>query len=140
MIFSFFLLGCPSPGADTSQVNTCPGLDCADALTLTVLDPDGAAAVQFSGHVTRTDGTLLSFSCGDAPVTDDGAVCLGSGQVQLMVYGEVLDVYIDQGDDAPFFSGTITPAWDAPYDSEECGHYCYIAEESVSLVPCDDCG
>jgi hypothetical protein len=40
----------------------------------------------------------------------------------------------------PVTGGTIVPSWDAPYDSEECGHSCYLAEESVTLEACDGCG
>jgi hypothetical protein len=131
-------LACSS--APTASDPACPGLDCVDSLTLTVLDPSGAPAERFGGWAAVGDGARISFVCGDTPLTDPGARCRDEGRVELNLYGDVVDVYVDQGDDAPNFQGSIAPTWEAPYDSEECGHYCYLSEVSVTLDPCDGCG
>jgi hypothetical protein len=140
MLLSLLLtaLGCSGPGSDTAS--PCPGLDCVDSLTLTVLNPDGTAAERFGGWAAGADGAQVRFACGDTPLTDPGARCLGDGRVEVLLYGETVEVYVDQGDDAPYFTGTVTPVWEAPYDSEECGHYCYLSEASVTLDPCEGCG
>jgi hypothetical protein len=137
------LMGCPlsekdDTGSDTIPP-TCPELDCRDMLTLTVLDVSGSPSDGFSGTLTPPDASPISFQCwGESSF--EGGMCLGSGQVVLFAYAESFSLWIDEGDDAPYFTGTLTPSWQAPYDSEECGHYCWIAEESVQLEPCKDCG
>ena len=127
----------PKP-ADSGTV--CPGMACPDELTLSVISPDGNASTRFAGWARLTDGTETNFSCGSEVESFDDGRCLGDGRVALYLYGETIELWVDEGDDAPWFSGTISPAWDAPWDSDECGHYCYIAAESVTLLPCENCG
>jgi hypothetical protein len=49
-------------------------------------------------------------------------------------------VSIFEGPDGASFGGTIVPSWEAPYNSDECGHFFYLAEETVTLEACDGCG
>jgi hypothetical protein len=123
---------------DTAGGADCPMLDCRDALTLVVLDPDGTPADRSFGGWVEAGGVRTTFSCfGGEPF--DGGFC-NANMVTLYVYASTFDVYVDQGDDAPYWSGDVTPVWDAPYDSPECGHYCWLAEDTVQLDPCDPCG
>jgi hypothetical protein len=124
---------CSTPSLDSGPA--CPGLDCVDTLTLTVLNPDGSPADRFSGSASGPDGVEVAFACDDSASADADPRCRGEGRVELLLYGASVQVHVDQGDDAPSFDGAVEPAWEAPYDSEECGHYCYLAEASVTLVP-----
>lgn len=137
----FLLLACVPPASvnDDSAPDPCPMLDCRDTLSLTVLGVDGGPSLWFSYNVDA-GGTTLSGICGASPDTQPDAICYGDGRVDLHVYSESLDVLVAEGDDAPYWSGTLTPSWTAPYDSEECGHYCYIADETIQLLPCEGCG
>jgi len=118
----------------------CPGMDCPDELTLQIRSPDGSPSDAFGGWAELQDGTRSSFACGDTVEAFDGGRCLGDGSVALNLHGSTVMVWVDEGDDGPWFSGELTPTWDAPWDSEACGHYCYIAEETITLEPCDGCG
>lgn len=124
-------------GDDTSEDDTgdtCPGLDCRDSLTVTFLDPSGTPTGSFFGDA-QVDGVgVATFNCNDASSTFEGGLCLGEGRLELWVYAAVVSFAVFTGDDAPEFRGDVTPAWTAPYDSEECGHYCYIAEETAQLA------
>jgi hypothetical protein len=122
-------------GAPRMSGPECPGLDCIDSLTLTVLDPSGARVERFGGWASVADGAEIAFSCGDTPVTDAGARCLGEGRVELVLYGDTVTLHVDQGDGGATFDGSVEPVWEAPYDSEECGHYCYLSEATVTLAP-----
>ena len=129
-----------SPGSgDTGDA--CPMLDCRDTLTLTVLGVNGAPSDWFTFNVTATVSTETSSgSCGSEPHSQEGATCYGDGRVDVYLYGESVELFVAEGDDAPYWFGTLTPTWTAPYDSDECGHYCYLAEETVQLLPCEGCG
>lgn len=119
----------------------CAEMDCQDALTLRVLDTDGMPLSAFTGALQADGGDPVHFSCDATPAAFSGGICGGDGTVTLFSYGSTYTGEIDIGiDDGPYWAGEFTPAWTAPYDSPECGHYCYIADESVQLVPCDSCG
>ncbi len=131
-------------GGDSNPVTgtePCPMLDCRDTLSLTVLRVDGSPALDFEYRVQPPDGgALVSGSCNAEGASSADALCYGDGRVDVFVYGETLEVSVSEGDDAPYWSGTLTPVWTAPYDSEACGHYCYLTSETVQLVPCEGCG
>lgn len=138
MIAALLLLSaCTSTPPDDSGAE-CPMLDCRDTLSVTVLAVDGAPSDAFNYRATA-DGVSISGTCTE-PASQPDATCLGDGRVDLYLYGATVELGVDEGDDAPYWSGTLTPAWEAPYDSEQCGHYCYLAEETVQLEPCDGCG
>ena len=118
----------------------CAELDCRDAISIFVLDVDGSPALSFSGTVTLADATPIDFACSGTQSWFDEGICNEDGSVTLWVYGETLTVSLAKGEDAHYFSGDSAPAWTAPYDSQECGHYCYIAQETVQLVACEGCG
>ncbi len=139
----FLLLACTGIAGDdsTKGVDPCPMLDCRDTLSLSVLGVDGSPATSFEFRIQPPDGaSLISGTCGGDPVSNPDATCYGDGRVDVYTYGETLEVAVSEGDDAPYWSGILTPAWTAPYDSEACGHYCYLAAETVQLVPCEGCG
>lgn len=94
----------------------------------------------FEGNFLTTAGAEIEFSCGWTSSTFADGTCEGQGVVTLHTYTPSLSGWLDGGDDAPSWSGTITPEWTAPYDSEACGHYCYLAEEEITLDPCVGCG
>lgn len=126
--------------SDSNPVTECPGLDCRDAISIFVLGVDGSPALSFAGTVTPPDSEPIDFTCTGTQSWFDEGICNEDGSVTLWVYAESLGVNLAIGEDAPYFSGDIAPAWTAPYDSEECGHYCYIALETVQLEPCEGCG
>lgn len=138
------LLACETTDSNgdsgTAVGDSCPQLDCRDRLTLTVLDPDGDPADTYSGSVTTPQLDEVVFSCPSDADSFPGGYCDDDGEVATYIYGLTVEVNVSAGDDAPSFSGELTPVWEAPYDSPECGHYCYMAEETVQLVPCDGCG
>jgi hypothetical protein len=142
MFSSLLFFGCDTRvmPADASGTTPCPGMDCPDELTLTVLRPDGTPSTRFSGWVRSADGAELSFDCLDGADVEGGSTCAAGGRVRLELYSEALDVSVTEGPDQPSFTGTVTPAWDAPHDSEACGHYCYVGTYAVTLEPCDGCG
>lgn len=131
------LLACTSSPPDDSS-GACPMLDCRDTLSVTVLAVDGSPSDAFN-YRANADGVAISGSC-NGPASQADANCLGDGRVELYLYGTSVELAVDEGDDAPYWSGTLTPTWAAPYDSDACGHYCYLAEETVQLEPCDGCG
>lgn len=133
-------LACAGSGADSDTMTACPGLDCRDAVTLTVLDPAGSPMTWFEGNFLTGAADEIEFSCGWTSSSFDGGVCEGQGVVTLFTYTPTLSGWLDGGDDAPSWAGTITPEWTAPYDSEDCGHYCYLAQQEITLDPCDGCG
>lgn len=135
-----FVMACKVDSSDRESAEPCAGLACPDEITLRILSPDGRPSVAFGGWAEVPDGTAVSFTCGSTPEAFDGGRCLGDGAVALNLYGSPVTVWVDEGDDAPWFSGQVSPAWDAPWDSETCEHYCYIAEETITLEPCDGCG
>ena len=119
----------------------CPALDCRDALTLHVLDTDGLPLDAFTGSLQTDGGDTIHFSCDATPSEFSGGACGGDGTVTLYSYASTYTGEIDVGiDDGPTWAGELTPEWTAPYDSPECGQTCDVAEESVQLVPCVDCG
>lgn len=134
-------LGCPA-GEDSAPIDVtqCAELDCRDAISIFVLAVDGSPALSFAGTVTPPEAEPIAFTCTGTQSWFDEGICNEDGSVTLWVYGESLTVSVAIGDDAPYFSGDIAPTWTAPYDSEECGHYCYIAQEIVVLLPCEGCG
>ena len=139
------LVGClerrdDSGATDGGAASACPELDCRDQLTLTVLGVDGSPSGFLEGALSPPDASPIPFWCGAELRDFEGGQCLGGGQVGLWVYGERFGLWVDEGDDAPWWSGTLAPTWDAPYDSPECGHYCWRAAETVTLLPCDGCG
>ena len=138
-LIAAFACTCAEDSAPLDQTQ-CPGLDCRDAISLFMLDPAGAPALSFSGTVTVADSAPIAFTCTGTQSWFDEGICNEDGSVTFWLYGETLTVSVAEGEDAPYFSGDITPTWTAPYDSDECGHYCYIAQESVQLVACEGCG
>lgn len=131
--------GAPPP-VDDSGPTACVELDCRDTLTLNIVSTTGRPSGWFAGTLSPPDASPVSFVCGAEASTFDGGVCNGDGSVSLWVYAESFSLSVDEGDDAAYYYGAVTPAWTAPYDSEACGHYCYVAEETVELVPCEMCG
>ena len=137
-----FLLACGSPGdsgADSGG-DLCPMLDCRDALSLTILSPDGEPSAWFDVSAYVDGVAVGSWMCGSTGESFEGATCYGDGRVDLYLYAEVLEIHASEGADAPSWSGSLSPAWTAPYDSEACGHYCWLADETIELEPCDGCG
>ena len=126
--------------ADTGIGAACPMLDCQDALTVTVLNDGGTPESSFSGTATPSEGDPVAFSCDAGVGSGAGFHCLSGGQVELNVHGETVELSVSEGPDGASWSGTLTPEWDSPYDSPECGHYCDLAEETVELEGCGDCG
>lgn len=125
---------------DTALGDECPQLDCRDRLTLVVLDPDGSPADSYSGTVSTPQLDAVEFSCPSEADSFPGGYCDDGGEVATYIYGLTVEVSVSAGIDAPSFTGEITPVWTAPYDSPDCGHYCYMAEETIQLEPCDGCG
>lgn len=125
---------------DLDGASDCPGLDCRDELTLQVFSPDGSPSTSFAGALTPPDADPIALACHAPGDSFDGGYCDGDGKVRIWTYAESYALTVYEGMDAPYWSGTITPAWTAPYDSDECGHYCWIAEEAVLLEPCEGCG
>lgn len=121
--------------SDTSLGDQCPQLDCRDRLTLLVLNPDGSPADSFSGTVTTPQLDAVEFSCPSEADSFPGGYCDDVGEVATYVYGLTVEASVSAGLDAPSFNGELTPVWTAPYDSPDCGHYCYLAEETIQLVP-----
>lgn len=134
--------GIPLDSTDTTDSGTdaCPGLDCRDQLDLLVLGVDGSPSDGFGGTLSWTDADPVAFNCWDDTSAFDGGMCLGDGGVRFWTYAASYALSVFEGDDAPWWAGTLTPSWTAPYDSEECGHYCWMAEEVVQLEPCEGCG
>ena len=135
------LLACAGSGSGTDTMSACPGLDCQDAITLSVYDPGGTPTTWFEGNLLTEAAEEIEFSCGWTSSSFEGGVCEGEGRVTLYTYTPTLTGWMDAGAaDGPSWSGTITPDWTAPYDSEACGHYCYLSEEDVTMEACDGCG
>lgn len=138
------LLACrasPDPSAETGDsADACVQIDCRDALTLEVLGVDGGPSEGFGGQLTDAEGLGIQFSCWTQDESFEGGYCRGEGRVELWTHSASYQADLYEGDDAPWFSGRLEPSWTAPYDSEECGHYCWLAEETVQLEPCEGCG
>ncbi len=133
------LVACTLGDKDSGVPVECPGLDCRDELTLTILSPDGSPSDGFTGNAT-IEGGAASFSCFGSASTQERAACGEDGVLRLYLYATTVYLGVAEGDDAPYWSGELTPSWTAPYDSDECGHYCYLAEERITLLPCEGCG
>ena len=110
----------------------CPGLDCQDALTLTVTDPDTAPVTAFHGWLDAGQGQV-TFDC----TTQGGCA---DGVLTLHEFALTLGLRIEDDEMTLAWEGELTPPWEAPYDTEECGHYCWMVDVAVALEPCDDCG
>lgn len=138
------LVGCgildATKDSGDSGMTACLGMECRDAMTLTVLGVNGEPEQSFSGTATPAQGEAVSFVCEGGTGSGLGYSCQADGVVQLYVYADVVTVYVSQGPDGASWSGDLRPEWDAPYDSEQCGHYCYLTDASVTLEPCGDCG
>lgn len=127
----------PEDGLDLGDA--CPGLDCRDQLTLSFTNALGEPTSDFELTLYESRSIVGTLSCpsntGDLP----NATCLEGGAA-LYVYAESVEILVsDTLVSGAGYAGFITPAWEAPYDSEECGHYCYLAEERVQFEGCMDC-
>jgi len=127
---------CSSGDTDSSVTTPCPGLDCRDQLTLRVQDEAGVAVTRFTATWDDGAGYAGTLDCANGNDGDGSAYCV-DGTLNLFFYGpsiavEVVDAACELG-----VSTTIEPGSTAPYDSEACGHYCYIADEPLVLAPAD---
>lgn len=136
MLLAILTLSACSPTLEGQPTDApCPGLDCIDTLTLRAMDSAGAV-VPVRGTIGDEDGAnTQTFDCTSSATESGAAQCRSDGSADLYAYGRTLRVNIDTADGALGFHGTLSPAWEAPWDSEECGHYCYLATLDVALAP-----
>ncbi len=124
----------PTLGGETGDA-PCPGLDCIDTLTLRAIGPEGAVT-PVRGSVGDDAGEATrAFDCTPGAAEAGDATCRSDGAIELILYGRTLRVNIDTADGVLGYHGSMSPAWDAPWDSEACGHYCYVASLDVALTP-----
>ncbi len=126
-MLALLLLACSEPALDTTA---CPGLDCVDSITLRAMDPAGVV-LAVRGSIGEEATTAVTFDCTTTP---SGEGCNSDGSVTVYVYARTVQVNVDNASGTLGYHGELDPMWDAPYDSEACGHYCYESDVDVVLA------
>ena len=136
LLFPFALIACaPTAAIDTTESAPCPGMDCIDTLTLRAIEPGGTVTPVRGTYGDDAGEATRAFDCTAGAADAGEALCRSDGSIDLFVYGRTLRVNVDTADGALGFHGAVSPEWDAPWDSEACGHYCYLATLDVALTP-----
>lgn len=130
------LAACVGGGGDSAGTAPCPALDCRDALTLRLVDETGAPVTAFVATWDDGAGFAGELDCASGTGGSGSAYCV-DGTLTLFFYGPTVQVEVVDAACTHAVSTTVEAAWEAPYDSEDCGHYCWIGDETLTLEPVD---